>query len=141
MHVTSAVGMEDTVGYQRARRNSIVTQTVIWISALICSAFLLGSFAQAWSNNQLVQQVQTAQQSLQQLQAKHTQLKRDADYYNDPSVIEWEARQQLGYVRPGEQAVIFVSTDQGGQQPIVEHKGASQPQGYWQDWWHIFFAS
>ena len=141
VHVTSAVGMEDTVGYQRARRNSIVTQTVMWISALICSAFLLGSFAQAWSNNQLVQQVQVAQQSLQQLQAKHTQLKQDADYYNDSSVIESEARQQLGYVRSGEQAVIFVSTDQGGQQPIVEHKDTSQSQGYWLDWWHILFAS
>jgi hypothetical protein len=85
--------------------------------------------------------VQVAQQSLQQLQAKHTQLKRDADYYNDPSVIESEARQQLGYVRSGEQAVIFVSTDQGGQQPIVEHKDTSQSQGYWLDWWHILFAS
>ena len=60
---------------------------------------------------------------------------------NDSSVIESEARQQLGYVRPGEQAVIFVSTDQGGQQLIVKHKDTSQSQGYWQDWWHILFAS
>jgi cell division protein FtsB len=141
VYVTSAVGMEDTVGYQRARRNSLFTQTVVWISALICSAFLLGSFTQAWSNSQLAQQVQAAQQSLQQVQVKHTQLKRDADYYNDPSVIEREARQQLGYVRPGEQAVIFVSTDQGGLQPPAKHKNASQPQGYWQDWWRVFFDS
>src|SRR5215470_4047012 len=77
-NVTSAVGMEETVGHQRAKRNSLFTQTLIWISGLICSAFLLGTFAQACSNNQLVQQVQTAQQSLQQVRAKHTQLKRAA---------------------------------------------------------------
>jgi len=141
VHVTSAVGMEDTVGHQRAKRNSLFAQTVIWISGLVCSAFLLGTFAQACSNSLLVQQVQTAQQSLQQVRDKHTQLKRAVDYYNDPSVIESEARQQLGYVRPGEQAVVIVSTDQGGQQRTAKQKSGPHQQGYWQDWWHIFFDS
>lgn len=139
VNVTSAVGMEETVGHQRAKRNSLFAQTVIWISGLTCSAFLLGTFAQACSNSQLVQQVQMAQQSLQQVSTKHTQLKRAVDYYNDPSVIESEARQQLGYVRPSEQAVVIISTDDGGQQHTSTRKGRPQQQGYWQDWWHIFF--
>lgn len=139
VNVTSAVGMEDTVGHQRAKRNSLFAQTVIWISGLICSAFLLGTFAQAYSNNLLVQQVQTAQQSLQQVRAKHTQLKRAADYYKDPSVIESEARQQLGYARPAEQAVVIISTDGWEQQHTSKQKSKSQQQDYWQDWWHLFF--
>lgn len=139
VNVTSAVGMEDTVGHQRAKRNSLFAQTVIWISGLICSAFLLGTFAQAYSNNLLVQQVQNAQQSLQQVRAKHTQLKRAADYYKDPFVIESEARQQLGYVRPNEQAVMIVSTDDQGQHHASKPKSTSQQQGYWQEWWHLFF--
>jgi cell division protein FtsB len=141
VNVTSAVGMEETVGHQRAKRNSLFTQTVMWITGLICSAFLLGTFAQACSNSLLVQQAQTAQQSLQQERAKHVQLKRAVDYYKDPSVIESEARQQLGYVRPGEQAVVIVSTGDRGQQPAEKQKSRSQQQGYWQDWWHIFFDS
>lgn len=140
-NVTSAVGMEETVGYQRAKRNSLFTQTIISISGLICSAFLLGTFAQAYSNNLLEQQVQTAQQSLQQVLAKHKDLKQAVDYYKDPAVIESEARQQLGYVRPGEQAVMVVSRDTGEpQQHSLNPKNRPQPQGFWQDWWHIFFG-
>ena len=139
VNVTSAVGMEETVGHQRAKRNSLFAQTVMWISGLICSAFLLGTFAQACSNSLLVQQVQTAQQSLQQVRSKHVQLKRAVDYYKNPSVIESEARQQLGYVRPGEQAVVIVSTDDRGQQHASSQKSRPQQHGYWQNWWHIFF--
>ncbi|HEY4034047.1 MAG TPA: septum formation initiator family protein [Ktedonobacteraceae bacterium] len=139
VNVTSAVGMEETVGHQRAKRNSLFTQTVIWISGLVCSTFLLGTFAQACSNSQLVQQVQTAQQSLQQARAKHTQLEQAATYYKDPSVIESEARQQLGYVRPGEQAVMIIGTNNGGQPQTPKQKSKPQQQGNWQDWWHIFF--
>ncbi len=140
-NVTSAVGMEETVGYQRAKRNSLFTQTIISISGLICSAFLLGTFAQAYSNNLLEQQVQTAQQSLQQVLAKHKELKQAVDYYKDPAVIESEARQQLGYVRPGEQAAMVVSRDAGKpQQHSSKQKNRSQPQGFWQEWWHIFFG-
>jgi cell division protein FtsB len=139
VNVTSAVGMEDTVGHQRAKRNSLFAQTVIWISGLICSAFLLGTFAQAYSNNLLVEQVQTAQQSLQRVRTKHTQLQQATDYYKDPSVIESEARQELGYVRPAEQAIVIVSTDNQKQQPSSQQKSKSQQQNYWQDWWHLFF--
>jgi hypothetical protein len=87
----------------------------------------------------LVQQVQTAQQSLQQVRAKHVQLKQAVDYYKKPFVIESEARQQLGYVRPGEQAVVIASTDDRGQQHASKQKSKPQQQGYWQDWWRIFF--
>jgi cell division protein FtsB len=140
VNVTSAVGMEETVGHQRAKRNSLFTQTVISISGLICSAFLLGTFAQAYSNSQLKQQVQTAQQSLQQVRAQHKQLKDAVDYYKDPPVIESEARQQLGYVRPGDQAVVIVSTNARKQQHVSKQKSKPQQQGFWQDWWHIFFG-
>ena len=141
VNVTSAVGMEETVGHQRAKRNSLFTQTVLSISGLICSAFLLGTFAQAYSNSLLEQQVQAAQQSLQQVRAKHKELKQAVDYYKDPSVIEGEARQQLGYVRAGEQAVVIVSTNAGEpQHPASKQKQSSKQQGFWQDWWHIFFG-
>ncbi len=138
-NVTLAVGMEETVGHQRAKRNSLFIQTVMWISGLICSAFLLGTFAQACSNSLLIQQVQTVQQSLQQVRAKHVQLKQAIDYYKDPSVIESEARQQLGFVRSGEQAVMIVNTDKREPQHTLKPPSTSQKQGYWQDWWHIFF--
>jgi len=140
-NVTSAVGMEETVGRLRARRSSLFTQTVMWITGLVCTAFLLGTFAQAWSNSHLSQEVQAAQQVLQQQRDHNKGLKQAVDHYKDPSVIESEARQQLGYIRPGEQAVVVVSGNKQGQQPPRQQQSPPAQQGYWQDWWRIFFGN
>ncbi len=139
--VTAAVGMEETVGHQRARRKSLFAHTVIWITGLICAAFLLATFVQAWSNNALIQQLQSAQQSLHQTKVHHEQLKQDEQYYQDPSVIESEARQQLGFVRPGEQSVVIVK----GSDPTQPKPGAQKPDkandGYWQEWLQVLFGN
>ncbi len=138
--VTSAIGMEETFGRLRARRSSLFTRTVIWLTGLVCLAFLLATFAQAWSNSQLMTRVQVAQQQYQQVQNQNTQLNAQANHYKDPSVVEREAREQLGYIRPGEHPVIIISsttpapasTSHKAQPPIVH--------SFWQAWWHVFFG-
>ncbi len=140
-YVTSAVGLEEPAGLLRARRSSLFSRTIVWVTALICMAFLLGSLAQAWSNSQLMQRVQETQQQTQQLQAYHDRLVQQAKQYQDPSVIESEARQQLGYIRPGEHPVIIMSSDQQGQ-PNTTHSASPPPaQNFWQQWWNVFFGS
>lgn len=139
-NVTSAIGMGETVGRQRARRNSLFTQTVLWVTALICIAFLIGSFTQAWSNSQLMQKVQVAQQQLEQTQALHNQLAQTANHYKDPAVIESEARQQLGYVRPGDHLVVVVNASDQGQQNMRKQVATGGGQSFWQEWWHTFFG-
>lgn len=140
-HVTSAVGMEETTGRLRARRSSLFTKTVIWITGLVCLAFLLSSLAQAWSNSQLMQHVQTEQQQLQRLQDHNAYLNRQAGYYKDPFVIESEAREQLGYIRPGEHPVIITSAT-NSRQPVTHHSvRLPAQQGYWQEWWNVFFGN
>ncbi|MFL5625222.1 MAG: FtsB family cell division protein [Ktedonobacteraceae bacterium] len=140
-YVTSAVGMEETVGRLRARRSSLFTQTVIWITGLVCLAFLLGSLAQAWSNSLLMQDVQKAQQQLQQIQDHNASLHRQANHYKDPLVIESEARQQLGYIRPGEHPIIIVSSTSPAQSTRTSPAAPPAPQSYWQEWWHVFFGN
>ncbi len=139
-NVTAAVGLAETVGRLRARRSSLFTQTIIWITGLTCLALLLGSLGQAWSNSQLMQRVQAAQQQTQQLQAHHDYLSRLANYYKDPFVIESEAREQLGYIRPGEHSVVIVSSTDQGQQTVADHSSTPTPQGFWQAWWNVFFG-
>ncbi len=138
--VTAAVGMGETAGRLRARRSSLFTQTVIWITALICIAFLLGALAQAWSNSQSAQQVQTAQQQLQNIQNHHKDLQKAAQYYQNPSVVENEARQQLGYTRPGEHPVVIVGTNDTQQQTAKRQAANHAQHGFWQDWWNAFFG-
>jgi cell division protein FtsB len=139
-NVTDAVGLAETAGHVRARRSSLFTQTIIWVTSLICLALLLGSFAQAWSNSQLMQRVQAAQQQTQQLQQQHDLLSQLVNYFKDPFVIESEARQQLGYVRPGEHPIVVVSPAEQGQQATTSPSNAPVLQGFWQEWWNAFFG-
>ena len=139
--VTRAVGLEETNGRLRARRSSLFTQTIILITGLVCFAFLLGSLAQAWSNSTLMRQVQDAQQQTQQLQAYHNHLAQQAKYYSDPYVIESEARQDLGYIRPGEHLVVIVGSNQQGQQNSVHPSHPQTVQSFWKQWWNVFFGN
>jgi cell division protein FtsB len=139
--VTRAVGLEETTGRLRARRSSLFTQTIIMITGLVCFAFLLGSLAQAWSNSMLMRQVQDAQQQTQQLQAYHDHLAQQAQHYADPYVIESEARQDLGYIRPGEHPVIIVGSNQQGQQNTTQTSNPPATQSFWQQWWNVFFGN
>lgn len=139
-NVTSAIGMEETAGHLRARRSSFFTQTVLWVTALICIAFLLGSFTQAWSNSQLVQKVQSAQKQLEQTQAEHDRLVQTVNYYKDPSVIENEARQQLGYIHPGDHLVVVVNANDQSKQNAHKQALVGGKQSFWQEWWSTFFG-
>lgn len=139
-NITSAIGMEETVGHLRARHNSLYTRTVMWITGLVCTAFLLGSLAQAWSNSQLMLKVQDAQRHLQQDQAHHNDLLQQAKYYKEPAVIENEARQELGYVRPGENPIVIIGADNQKQTTMQPGRSVPIPQNFWQEWWRTFFG-
>jgi cell division protein FtsB len=138
--ITSAIGMEDTVVRMRARRSSLFTQTVIWVTGVICLAFLLGSLAQAWTNSSLAQKVQQAQQQTQQLQAYHDHLVQVQKHYQDPFVIEKEAREQFGYVRAGEHPVVIVNDGSQQQQHSAHTSSPPAPQNFWQAWWNVVFG-
>jgi len=140
-NVTTAVGLGEAAGRLRAGRSSLFTQTIIWVTGLVCLVLLLGSLAQAWSNSQLMQRVQATQQQTQQLQTHHDYLARLVSYYKSPFVIESEAREQLGYVRPGEYPVVIVGSTDQGQQAILHHSSILAPRGFWQEWWNVFFGN
>lgn len=140
-YVTSAVGLQESEGRQRARRSTLFTSTLVWVTALVCLAFLLGALTQAWSNNQLMQDLQKAQQKNQQLQREHDSLLQKARYYQDPYVIEAEARQQLGYARPNEHVVVIVGANSQSSSPPASSTNAPPLQGFWEAWWNLIFGA
>jgi len=140
-YVTSAVGLEETAGRLRARRTSLFTQTIVWVTGLICLAFLLGALVQAWSNYQLAQNLQQVQQQTQQLQNAHNNLEQQVKRYQDPYVIESEARLQLGYGRPGEHIVVVATTANQSQPQNPSTANTAGGQGFWHAWWDIFFGN
>ena len=135
------MGIEETEGSQRVRRLTLFTRTVIWVTGLVCAAFLLGSLAQVWTNSQLVQSLQRAQQTTQQLRQQHSRLEQQAKHYADPYVIESEARQQLGYTRPGEHVVIVANAQKQHHQQTPSAARKPAPQNFWQAWWNLFFGN
>ncbi len=139
-NVTSAIGMEETVGHLRARRHSLFARTVLWITGLVCAALLLGTIAQAWSNSELNGRLQTEQQKLQLLRSANASLKRDVTHYNDPTVIEREARESLGYARPGERVVMVVPSGNTTHPQARSQPAQPKEQGFWQEWWSTFFG-
>jgi cell division protein FtsB len=118
----------------------LFTRTIIWVTGLVCIAFLLGSLAQAWSNSLLMQRVQATQQQTQQLQAYHDSLVQQANHFADPSIIESEARQELGYVRPGEHPVVIVGSNQQEQPGAAHPSSPPTPPNLWLQWWNVFFG-
>ncbi len=139
-NITSAVGMQETAGSLRAKRHSLFTQTVIWVTGVICMAFLLGSLAQAWSNSQLAQKVEAAQQQLSQLKDEQKHLNQLVNYYKDSTVIEREAREQMGYVRPKEHLVVMDSPNTPAPQPSSNQRVVAAQHDFWLQWWNIFFG-
>lgn len=139
-YVTSAIGLEETQGRLRARRSTLFTRTLIWVTGLICLAFLLGSLAQAWTNSQLMQRLQQQTLQTQQTQASNAQLQQQARYYANPWVIEREAREKFNYVRPGEHLIVVVGADQSRPQQQPGAKSSPSPQNFWQQWWDTFFG-
>jgi cell division protein FtsB len=140
-HITSAVGLGETAGRARARRSSLFTQTIVWVTGLVCLAFLLGSLAQVWSNSQLAWTLQQTQQTMQQLQHTHDSLIQQEKHYQDPYVIEEEAREQLGYARPGEHVVVVVGSSNQSQSSPSSSSASNASPNFWQAWWNLFFGS
>lgn len=138
-NVTSAIGMEESVGHLRARRNSLFTRTLLWGTGLVCVALLLATMAQAWSNSQLSLQLAHEQQRLEELQDQNAQLKHDEEYYKDPLVIEREAREKLGFARPGEQVVVVIEAPEPSQEQQRQTADTLYP-GFWYAWLFLFFG-
>jgi hypothetical protein len=111
------------------------------MTGLICAAFLLATFSQAWSNSNLMAQVQQEGQTLNQVSTQHAQYQKAHQYYGDPGTLESEARQNFGLIRPGEQPVIIMHAGNQGPSPAQQPQSPPEKPGFWQDWWQIFFGS
>ena len=95
--------------YQRyLARMTLYSRTLAVATAAICAALLFAILSQAWVNDRLQQQVRQAQVENARLRADILATTRRAAWAEAPATIEDEAR-AIGYIRPGEQAVVIVS--------------------------------
>ncbi len=87
-----------------------------------------------------MQTLAATQLQTQQAQATHDALQQQATHYQDPSVIEQEAREQLGYVRPGDHPVVIVGAQSQQSTTTTRPIPSTAHESFWQEWWNIFFG-
>ena len=72
---------------------------VVLIVAAILSVMLVPSLYQWWQQERELAQIKT---QVAQQQQKNADMQRQLDLWNDPDYISTQARERLGFVRPGE---------------------------------------
>ena len=72
---------------------------VVLIIAAILSVMLVPSLYQWWQQERELAQIKT---QVAEQQQKNADMQRQLDLWNDPDYISTQARERLGFVRPGE---------------------------------------
>ena len=102
---------------------------VVLTVAAILAVMLVPSVYQWWQQERELAQIkaQVAEQ-----QEKNAQMQRQLDLWNDPDYISTQARERLGYVRPGETQYTVV--DPGAQYQDSALAAAAAPTGPARPW-------
>ncbi len=80
-------------------------------------------------------QVELAQQRLEELEKEHQELLKKEDYYQSEEFVEQEARNRLNMGKPGE-TVVILPPNVGGTGEITSTPAPELPN--WQRWLRLF---
>ncbi len=121
-------------------RPSLLARTIVWGTAALCALLILATIGEAWTVQGFHQQIDANQQVVNQLQTQQQSLKQSIQQLQQAQTIEQEAR-KLGYIFPGDQPVVIVP---GASPPATTQPPApaSSPGwwGFWPDWLKLFFG-
>jgi len=128
--------------WNRRRRagTPLLSRTIIWGTAAICVALLIGTLGEAWFGYRMNQRVEAQQAQNAQLQAQNVQLQAQARRLNQADVIEAEARQRFDYIRPGDQPVAVIPVADTPTPTPKLRVPTPVSHNYWSDWWHMLFG-
>ncbi|MDR5709403.1 MAG: septum formation initiator family protein [Armatimonadota bacterium] len=92
-----------------SHRTSPLARLGKFVALLVLTAFLLGSLARSASRAYwLDREVRTLERVRTNLLAQNRRLREEIQRLQDPGVVERIAREELGFVRPEEIAVILL---------------------------------
>jgi cell division protein FtsB len=118
---------------------SLLARIIVWGTMATCALLILATIGEAWTVHQLNQQVADSQQQNAQLRAQNQAIATSITQLQQPETIEQEAR-QLGYIYPGDQPVVVVTTQPTAPAPQKKTQPASGWWGFWPDWLKLFFG-
>ena len=138
----SAAWREQQAGAQPASSDpkpSLLARLIVWCTVAICGLLILATLGEVWTVHQLHQQVNASQQAANQLTNQNRALATQIAQLQQPETIEYEAR-QLGYIYPGDQPVVVVTTQPTPAATRQPASSAKNGWGFWPDWLKLFFG-
>lgn len=119
---------------------SMLARLIVWGTMAICGLLVLATLGEVWTVHRLHQQVAASQQAANQLQNQNRALATQIAQLQQPETIEYEAR-QLGYIYPGDQPVVVVTTQPTPSTTTQQSASAAKSGwGFWPDWLKLFFG-
>lgn len=108
-------------------RRILATVSIVLLTVLVGYKVVFGANGmKVWQNKRA--ETQKLELQIQQQQADHDALEREVNALQnaDPTAIEREAREQLGYVRPGEVVLFEQRTRPGPRQATAVAENTDQ---------------
>lgn len=129
-------------GSGRSRVALPFRQVAIVTSLAVCALVVLSFVRLAITEYQLSLQEQALAQSVDKLKGENQQLKANIDYLQTDAAIEKLAREELGWTKPGDTAVIVLTSQPAPTLPKLSSSSSTTPTPpTWKQWWDVFFAS
>ena len=107
---------------------------ILLLTAVVLAYFAFTAAQNFHQSYQLARQEEAVRREVAELQTTRQQLSALRDYLNSDEYIEMAARQQLGWVRPGETAIILVTPT-----PDESSNTTSQSSNLAEPWWRSLF--
>ncbi len=125
----------------RSKQRAVGKGRLILVGTLAVLGFFVFSFGGLVLNGyRLNQQADALRRDIKALEVENEKLQGEAAYLEGDQGLEKMAREQLGWVRPGETGVVTIPSvkDDGERSvPTTASKGSEMPN--WRRWWDLFF--
>lgn len=92
-----------------------------------------------WKSYKLKTEISSLEKEISQLEERKRELKNLITYYGTSSYKEKEARQRLGYQKPGEHVLIIMPEKTPSTVEEEEKLQEKLEKPNWQLWWEYFF--
>ena len=122
----------------KIKRSNFFIQKVIPVVGFIIMVYTLFSLSKVvWRNYQVEKETTELEEEIVELEEENQKFSNMIAYFKTDAYREKEARQRLGYKKPGEEVVLV--PDVGESSVTVTEAKKELPRTTSQAWWDFFF--
>lgn len=122
------------------RRSAGPNWRLLAVAGLVVLGYFLFSLSDlVMSKHRLDERLTSLQSEVSSLEARSKDLEREVAWLQTDEALEALAREQLGWVKPGETGVVVMSpTPEAISSSVPSTKVRVSREPNWERWWHLF---